>query len=93
MNDSKLVGADDGLPHFLWTRYCMEEQWFDNEESIMYQYDLSTMLLDTNGIGSITLNNKHIRVQYYMTKKRVAVVDLFHPKMSSTLSFVTRGVH
>jgi hypothetical protein len=38
----ELVGADDTMPGVMWTRYFMEAQGQDIEESIMLQDNLST---------------------------------------------------
>ena len=46
----------------------------------MYQDNLSAMLLETNGIKSITNNTNHIQVRYLFIKYRIATddVDLKH---------------
>jgi hypothetical protein len=58
--ESELVGVDDVAPQMLWTRYFMEEQGLEIEESILNQDDLSAMLLEKNGKESSSKRTKHI---------------------------------
>jgi hypothetical protein len=43
------VGVQDVAPKMLWTRYFIEAQGYKLKESILNQYNVSTMLLETNG--------------------------------------------
>ena len=42
----------------------------------MYQYNLSTMMLKTNGKKSSTKRTKHVRVRYFFIKDRVSSGDI-----------------
>ena len=44
-----MIGADNVLPEFLQSRYFIEAQGFKVEEAVMYQDNLSDMLLNNNG--------------------------------------------
>ena len=46
----------------LWTKYFLESQGYDVDENIMYQDNLSAMLLEKNGKKSSTKRTKHINV-------------------------------
>ncbi len=50
--EAELVGVDDLLGYILWARYFMQEQGFDMEASLIYQDNMSAMLLETNGKAS-----------------------------------------
>jgi hypothetical protein len=69
--ESELVGADDMLPQIMWTRYFIEAQGFNVDESILYQDNLSAMLLEKNGKQSSSKKTKHIRVRYFFIKDRI----------------------
>jgi hypothetical protein len=46
--EAELVGADDAMPQIMWTKYFIEAQGHGISESILYQDNLSTMLLEKN---------------------------------------------
>ena len=52
----------------LWTRYFLEEQGYGINENIMYQDNISAMLLENNV--------KHINVRYYFIKDWVETRDV-----------------
>jgi hypothetical protein len=78
--ESELVGAYDMLPRIMWTRYFLEDQRFDIDESILYQDNLSAMLLEKNGKQSSSKRAKHIKVRYFCIKDRVATNDISQKK-------------
>jgi hypothetical protein len=47
--EAELVGADDMLPQIMWKRYFIEAQGFNVDKSILYQDNLSAMILEKNG--------------------------------------------
>ncbi len=49
---AELVGVDDSLGYILGARYFMMEQGFEMEASLIYQDNMSVMLLETNGKAS-----------------------------------------
>ena len=61
--ETKLVGANDSVPQMLWTKYFLEAQGYGIDENIMYQDNLSVMLLEKNGKKSSTKNTKHINAR------------------------------
>ena len=52
--EAELIGADDAMPQMLWTRYLLEAQGYGIEENILYQDNMSAMLLENNGKKSST---------------------------------------
>jgi hypothetical protein len=60
----------------MWTRYFIEAQGFNVEESILYQDNLSAMLLEKNGKQSSSKRTKHIRVRYFFIKDRIRNGDI-----------------
>ncbi len=69
--EAKLVGVDDSLGYILWARYFMQEQGFDMEASLLYQDNMSAMLLETNGKASSSKRTKRIKVKYFFIKDKV----------------------
>jgi hypothetical protein len=47
--EAELVGADDAMPQIMWTKYFIEAQGHGISKNILYQDNLSTMLLEKNG--------------------------------------------
>jgi hypothetical protein len=67
----ELVRVDDSLGYILWARYSMQEQGFDIEAPLLYQDNMSGMLLKTNGRASSSKRTKHIKVKYFFIKDKV----------------------
>ena len=49
----------------------MEEQGYDMEPSLLYQDNMSAILLETNGKASSSRRTKHIKVKYFYIKEKV----------------------
>jgi hypothetical protein len=49
----------------------MVEQGYDMEPSLLYQDNMSAILLETNGRASSSKRTKHIKVKYYLIKDKV----------------------
>jgi hypothetical protein len=60
----------------LWTRYFIEGQGYNIEASILNQDNLSAILLEKNGRASSSKRTKHINVQYFFIKDRIASGEL-----------------
>lgn len=43
--EAELIGADNVLPQMLWTEYFLESQGYDIDENIIYQGNISAMIL------------------------------------------------
>ena len=74
--EAELIGADDVMPQMLWTRYFLESQGYGIDKNILYQDNMSAMLLEKNGKKSSTKNTKHINVGYYFIKYWVETGDV-----------------
>jgi hypothetical protein len=74
--EAELVGADDMLPQIMWKRYFIEAQGFNVDKSILYQDNLSAMLLENNGKQSSSKRTKHIRVRHFFIKDRIGNGDI-----------------
>ena len=47
--EAELIRADDVMPQMLWTRYFLEAQGYGINNNILYQYNMTAMLLEKNG--------------------------------------------
>ena len=56
------------MPKMTWTGYLLEAQEYGIDENILYQDNMSVMLLENNRKKSSTKNTKHINVRYYFIK-------------------------
>ena len=74
--ESELVAVDDCMPAILWTRYFLEAQGYGVHENIIYQDNLSAMLLEKNGKFSSSKRTKHIHVRYYFVTDRIKKGDV-----------------
>ena len=58
----------DNLPDIIWTRYCVECQGYDIDEYIIFQDNMSSLLLEKNGRISSSKWTKHIKAKYFLIK-------------------------
>ena len=66
--EAEIVGVDDFLAYILWAIYFLQEQGYDLEPSLVYQENLSAILLEMNGKASSSKRTKHIKVKYFSRK-------------------------
>jgi hypothetical protein len=59
--EAEIVGVDNSLGYILWACYFMIEQGYDMDASLLYQDNMSAILLETNGEASSLKGTKHIR--------------------------------
>ena len=76
LTEAELIKADDAMPQMLWTRYFLEAQGYGIDENILYQDNMSAMLLEKNRKKSSTKNTKHINVRLYFINDRVETGDV-----------------
>ena len=74
--ESELVAVDDCMPAMMWTRYFLEAQGYQANETIVYQDNQSAILLEKNGKASSSKRTKHINIRYFFITDRVASGDL-----------------
>ena len=69
--EAELVGADDVVNQILWTKYFLEEQGYDVKETILYQDNMSSILLEKNGKESSGKRTHHINIRYFFIKDKI----------------------
>jgi hypothetical protein len=66
------VGADDFMPAIYWTRYFMKAQGYDVKDSVLFQDNKSSILLDKNGKASSSKRMNNINIRYFFITDRVS---------------------
>ena len=62
--EAELIGVHDILPQILWTRNFLISQGYPVQKNVVYQDNMSAMLLENNGRKSSTKRTKHIELHY-----------------------------
>ena len=69
--EAELVGVHDILPQILWTRNFLMSQGYPVQKNVVYQDNMSAMLLENNGRKSSTKRTKHIELWYFFIHDQV----------------------
>ena len=69
--ESEVVGVFDMLPQVLWTKKFLEDQGVEVKETILYQDNMSLMLLERNGGQSSTKRTKHMDIRYFYVGEHI----------------------
>ena len=64
--EAELIGVHDILPQILWTRNFLISQGYPVQKNVVYQDNMSAMLLENNGRKSSTKRTKHIELRYFL---------------------------
>ena len=63
--ESEVVGIYDVLPQILWTKKFLEDQGVSIKETVLYQDNMISMLLEQNRQQSSTKQMKHMDIWYF----------------------------
>jgi hypothetical protein len=74
--EAELVGVNDVMPQILWTRYFLEAQGYGVNDSIVYQDNQSSILLEKHGKASSGKRTRHINIRYFFVTDRIAAKEL-----------------
>ena len=69
--EAELVGVHDILPQILWTHNFLMSQGYPVQKNVVYQDNMSAMLLENNGHKSSTKRTKHIELRYFFIHDQV----------------------
>jgi hypothetical protein len=69
--EGKLVTVDDAATMILWTKLFLEAQGYDVEKNIVYQYNKSAILLETNGKKSSGKQTRALDIRYFFITDQV----------------------
>jgi hypothetical protein len=74
--ECEVVGVHEVMPQLLWTTQFLQEQGFDIKDTILYQDNMSSILLEKNGHSSSSKRTRHMNIRYFFVKDRVASKEL-----------------
>lgn len=67
----KLIGVHDALPQVIWTTNFLKDQGLSVEESILFQDNMRSILLEKNDCSSILKCTRHMNIRFFFIKDRV----------------------
>ena len=91
--EAELIGMHDILPQILWTRNFLMSQGYPVQQNVVYQDNMSAMLLENNGRISSTKRTKHIELRYFFIHDQVLqekVLIKHCPTLSMHADFFTK---
>ena len=91
--EAELIGVHDILPQILWTRNFLMSQGYPVQKNIVYQDNMSAMLLENNGRKSSTKRTKHIELRYFFIHDQIQQVKVLiqHcPTLNMRADFFTK---
>ncbi len=66
--EMELISIHNKLPDIIWTRYFVEGQGYTINEYMIFQDNMSSLSLETNGRVSSSKRTKHIKAKYFLIK-------------------------
>ena len=69
--ESEVVGVHDVLPQILWMKKFLEDQGLTIKETVLYQDNMNSMLLEHNGRQSSTKRTKHMDIRYFYVSDHI----------------------
>ena len=69
--ESKVIGVHDVLPQTIWTMNFLKGQGVQVNESVLFQDNMSSILLEKNGRGSSSKSTRHMNIRFFFIKDRV----------------------
>jgi hypothetical protein len=69
--ESEVIGVHDVYPQMAWTAYFLKDQGVEVVDTILYQDNMSAMLLEKNGRMSSSKRTRHMNIRYFFIKDRV----------------------
>ena len=93
--EAELIGVHDVLPQMLWTVRFLEGQGLKVHGTILFQDNMSAMLLEKNGRASSSKRTRHIALRYYFVKEHVdsGAIEIRHcPTKEMWGDFFTKPV-
>jgi hypothetical protein len=69
--EAEVVAVHDVLPQLMWTGNFLSEQGFPVKESLLYQDNTSSILIEKNGRNSCTKRSRHMDIRYFFIKDQV----------------------
>ena len=87
------MGVNDSMGQVLWTRYFLEAQGYNVEDSIIYQDNSSSILLEKNGKSSSSKRTRHMNIRYFFITDKVGNKEIrveYCPMEEMTSDYFTK---
>ena len=69
--EAEVVGVHDVMPQLMWTGHFLLEQGFHVKETVLYQDNTSSILIEKNGRNSCSKRSRHMNIRYFFIKDQV----------------------
>jgi len=69
--EAELVAADDAATLIMWTQLFMEAQGYGINRNVLYQDNMSTILLENNGKRSSSKRTRAINIRYFFLTDQI----------------------
>ena len=69
--EAELIAVDDVITMVLWTKLFLESQGYPIEKNILYQDNMSAILLETNGRKSAGKRSRALNIRYFFIADQV----------------------
>ena len=69
--ESEVIGVHDVSPQAIWTTYFLKDQGVKVEQSVLFQDNMSSILLEKNGRSSSSKQTRHMNIRFLFIKDRV----------------------
>eukprot|EP00934_Nitzschia_sp_Nitz4_P008987 Nitzschia sp. Nitz4//scaffold353_size16344//11151//16190//NITZ4_008865-RA/size16344-processed-gene-0.13-mRNA-1//1//CDS//3329548925//8977//frame0 len=69
--ESEVIGVYDVMPQVIWTSEFLRAQGYEIEQAVLYQDNMSAMLLEKNGRASSSKRTKHMNIRYFYIKDMI----------------------
>ena len=93
LTKTKLVATDDYMPMLFWTNYFLPDQGYDCTNTLLFQDNQSTILLEKNGKLSSSRRTKHLKIRYFFVTDKINDGELtveYCPSSKMIAAFFTK---
>ena len=72
----EFVGVHEASPQVLWMKDFLQNQVFEVNKAMLYQDNMSAILIEKNGRASSSSQKKHIEIRYFFIQDRIERGDI-----------------
>ncbi len=73
---AEVVAVHDVMPQMLWTAYFLSAQGIHVPDLILFQDNMSAILLEKNGRASTSKQSQHMNIRYFFIDDRPVTYEL-----------------
>jgi hypothetical protein len=91
--EAEVIGVHDVMPQLIWTTHFLDGQEMTIDESILYQDNTSSILLEKNRRSSSTKRTRHMNIRYFFIKDQVDSKRVRIEHCPTGRGYVSRFLH